>query len=165
MASKTLFAATLLLVPLAAWADQVATIGDLDRVQAQIVVAEAQLQLAEARRKLAETQGRGVEETKEDSAPVVTGVYGAASAPYARFAYADGSQHSARAGDVLPGGYKVVMVSVERVVISRHGRRLEARFARSAPAAAPQPPASPAAGADIVVSPPMPGPPISSGIR
>lgn len=128
--------AGLLLAVGSAQAGPVPTIGDLDRVQAEIIMAEARKQLAEAQQALAKLRGDAPSE-KEATAPVVTGVYGTAKDPYARFLMADGGQMVGRAGDTLPGSYKVVHVSVEKVVIAdARGHKRVARFSRSAPTAA-----------------------------
>lgn len=133
------------------------TIGDLDRVQGQIVMAKAQLELANAQQSLKKLRGEEVVQQAPDAPPVVTGVFGPANSPYARFAFADGSQQTARPGDLLAGDYRVVTVSVERVVIvNSRGRKLEARFARSAPAAEASPGSS-AAGGDVYTGAPRPG--------
>lgn len=121
----------------------VATLGDLDRIQSETVMAEAQRKLAEARKALETAQG--VAAATDDGsldAPVVAGVYGAGSAPYAKFLIPGGGQVAGATGDQLPGGYRVVHVDVDRVVIrDRKGHEVVARFSASLPTRAP--PASP----------------------
>lgn len=119
-----------------AHANGVPTLGDLDRVQGQIIMAEARRQLAEAQQALAKLQEADKADGAANVAPVVTGVYGTANDPYARFLLADGGQQVGRAGDLLPGSFKVVHVSVEKVIITdRRGRKHVARFSRTAPSA------------------------------
>jgi type IV pilus biogenesis protein PilP len=116
-----------------------ATLGDLDSIQGQILLAEAKAKLADARVNLAKAEGNDVD---GGGPPVVAGVFGPADHPYARFLLSDGSQLIGREGDVLSGGYRVVRIGVDKVVIKdKKGREVVARFSGSAPAA--QTPASP----------------------
>ena len=113
----------------------VATLGELDRVQSQIVLMNAKAKLAESRKALATAQGRGEEEeTTVESAPVVAGVFGSTARPYAKFLLAGGGQTIGRRGDLISDGYRVEHVGVDQVVIKdKKGRRIIARFSGTAP--------------------------------
>lgn len=116
----------------------VATLGDLDRIQSQIVMTSAKARLAESRQALAKAEGSRTEESiVEDSAPVVAGVFGSAERPYAKFLLAGGGQTIGRSGDMISDGYRVEHVGVDKVVIKdKKGRTIVARFSGTAPAGA-----------------------------
>lgn len=119
-----------------------ATLGDLDRIQGEILLAEAKAKLADARLALAKAEGSSTD-LDHAGPPVVAGVFGPVDRPYARFLLADGSQLIGRDGDALSGGYHVVRVGVDKVVIrDRKGREIVARFSGSVPSAINSAPAS-----------------------
>ena len=111
------------------------SLGDLDRIQSEIVMAEARTKLADARLSLSRAEGTGVDlDIVTSGPPVVAGVFGRADAPYARFLLPDGSQMIGRTGDQLGGGYRVVRIGVDKVVIKdKKGQEIVARFNGSAP--------------------------------
>lgn len=119
-----------------------ATLGDLDRIQGEILLAEAKVRLVDARLNLAKAEG-SAPDLDASGPPVVAGVFGPAEHPYARFLLGDGSQLIGRDGDQLSGGYRVVRVGVDKVVIKDNkGREVVARFSGSAPAVQSSAPAS-----------------------
>lgn len=111
----------------------VATFGDLDRIQSQILMMQAQLKLIQAQDALAKAEG--TTPTGASSAtPVVAGVFGTEARPYARFLLGNGAEATGRPGDVLPGDFRVVYVGVDKVVIKdRKGHMITANFSSSAP--------------------------------
>lgn len=119
----------------------VATLGDLDRIQSQIVMTQARTRLAESQQALVKAEGSdkdapAAQEAEPDvgAAPVVAGVFGTADRPYARFLLAGGGQTVGRKGDVISDGYRVEHVDVDKVVIKdRKGREIVARFSGKAP--------------------------------
>ncbi len=125
------------------------TIGDLDRIQSELIIAQARKQLAEAKKALADAQGiQGPVAEAAPLTPVVAGVYGTQAQPYARFLLGAGAEAVGRPGDVLPGDFRVVSVSVEKVVIKdRRGRSQIARFSATPPEHSAAAPATPAQGA------------------
>lgn len=121
-----------------------ATLGDLDRIQGEVLLAQARAKLADARLALSKAEG-STSDLDTSGPPVVAGVFGPAEHPYARFLLADGSQLIGRNGDALSGGYRVVRVGVDKVVIrDKKGREVVARFSGTAPASQGMP-AAPAA--------------------
>jgi len=126
----------------------VATLGDLDRIQSEIVMSQARTRLAESRQSLAKAEGSSAADGfGEDIAPVVAGVFGPADRPYAKFLLAGGAQMIGRAGDALSGGYRVVQVGIDKVVIKdRKGRQIVARFSGTAPTTGPDSPPAMTAG-------------------
>ncbi len=125
------------------------TIGDLDRIQSELIIAQARKQLAEAKKALADAQGiQGPVAEAAPLTPVVVGVYGTQAQPYARFLLGAGAEAVGRPGDVLPGDFRVVSVSVEKVVIKdRRGRSQIARFSATPPEHPAAAPATPTQGA------------------
>lgn len=114
-------------------AQEGATVGALDAIQGEILLAEAKAKLAESRMALAKAEGSSAE---SGTPPIVAGVFGPADHPYARFLLSDGSFLSGREGDQLTGGYRVVRIGVDKVVIKdSKGREVVARFSGSTPPA------------------------------
>lgn len=112
-----------------------ARLGDLDRIQSEILLAEARTKLAQAKKSLAEATGAEID---GGGLPVVAGVFGPASKPYARFLMEGGTQMIGREGDTIGGGFRVVRIGVDRVVIKdRNGREVVARFSGTAPVSSP----------------------------
>ena len=80
---------------------------------------------------------------------MVKAVVGVGNSLIATFVYANGTGVDAKVGDSLPGGYRVVEITPNHVVLIQHGRRIVVGFSaepvRETPAlpnsAAPFPPA------------------------
>jgi hypothetical protein len=129
------------------------TVGKLARVQAETTLMRAQLEQQGIATKLAAQGVPGI--TSQSSTPFVSGVFGRTGHLYATLLYADGSRIDARAGALVPGGYRVITLSAERVeLLAPDGRRVLAAFSAVAPAqpVAPavekEPAAAPAKAAD-----------------
>ncbi|MEN1450903.1 type IV pilus biogenesis protein PilP, partial [Pseudomonas aeruginosa] len=54
---------------------------------------------------------------------------------YATFVYSSGITADAAAGETIPGGFKVVHVTVDKVELQKGGRRFQVGFASHAPSA------------------------------
>jgi len=145
-----------------AWATEVPppgpqgiTVGELSQVQSQTLLFEALAKRAEAQRKLehpgapanapaAATSyqpqassypppANNGEPSATEQLPVVKLVYGSATALHATLLYAGGYDVDANAGMELPGGYRVVSVSLDSVVVSRDGKRYPLGFSNRPP--------------------------------
>ncbi|VXC24364.1 Type IV pilus biogenesis protein PilP [Pseudomonas sp. 8Z] len=120
------------------------TVGELTDVQAQAVLAEARVRLAEAQAKLppkpnttAASTGTTTQPTKDVDlpAPVVRTIYGAGGRMTASFLFPGGVEADAGAGQDLPGGYHVESVSMDKVMLSKSGKRFPVGFSNVAPSA------------------------------
>lgn len=69
-------------------------------------------------------------------APVVRSVSGSGDKLYATLLYADGSTKDARAGDTVPGGYRILAVTLDKVSVTRSGQTTDLGFASVPPAQA-----------------------------
>ena len=111
-------------------ADGLKTVGDLARIQSETMVLRAQIDRASAEAELA-GKTNNVDMSQQANMPVVRAVYGAGGVMYATFLFVNGLTQDAKAGQVIKGGYKVVELSVDRVVLARGGHRFDAGFASS----------------------------------
>lgn len=113
-------------------APRIATYGDWDAIQSQIIMAQAQLQLEQAQAALAQVRKQSSPAASQAELPVpeILGIFGRSEAPYVRLSFGAGSQVIGRPGDVLPGGYLVTHVSAHQVRIKdQHGTEITLRFA------------------------------------
>lgn len=122
----------------------VATVGELTDVQAETVLAEAKVRLAEAQAKLDGKVSTSVPtglsavppEDPEDvalPAPVVRTIYGSGGRMTASFLFPGGYEADAGAGQELPGGYRVESISMDKVLLSKDGKRFPVGFSNTAP--------------------------------
>jgi type IV pilus biogenesis protein PilP len=108
----------------------VATVGDLARVMSQRLLAEERKKLIDAQRSTssdaapadagsgtAPAAGQGGTSRRAYESPVVVGIHGSASAPYALVRVSDATVLSVRAGDSLPGGLRVERVAPQGVTV------------------------------------------------
>lgn len=139
-----------------------ATVGELTDVQAQTVLAEARVRLAEAQAKL---EGREtLPPSAEPSAmplpprevalpaPVVRTIYGSGGRMTASFLFPGGYEADAGAGQELPGGYRVESITMDKVLLSKDGKRFPVGFSNTAPSMQAQRQAM-----DGMVAPALPG--------
>lgn len=109
----------------------VATVGDLARVTSQRILAEERKKMLEAQRAssgdtVAPSAGGEGSDAGQGSAnfhrayetPIVVGIHGSASAPYALVRVSDATVLSVRKGDTLPGGWTVRRVAPDGVTVS-----------------------------------------------
>ncbi|OHE80662.1 MAG: hypothetical protein A2X76_01325 [Lysobacterales bacterium GWF1_69_6] len=119
------------------------TVGTLSEIQADTLVLRARAEQADAKKKLGE-DAAGVAPATSSAygatnpggiAPVVRGVHGANKNLYATFLYSNGSTVEARQGDQIPGGFRVIALSAERVEIQRGSERIQVGFSSIPPIA------------------------------
>ncbi|MDQ1090589.1 type IV pilus biogenesis protein PilP [Xanthomonas sacchari] len=116
------------------------TIGELSKIQAQTLVLKARALQAKAQSELTGDTGKAssVVTTEPSVAPVVSRVYGVGEKLKARFLYEGGSFADEVAGALIPGDYRVISISMERVVVERNGKRQELAFSGTPPVGSKQ---------------------------
>jgi len=124
-----------LALPLAALAADDVTVGDLSRIQSETLLLKAKANLAATQADLyAKTHtASSANGNEEEDVPVVKAVYGVGRRDYATFLFSNGSSIDASAGDILPGGLKVLMVTVDRVVLTKGKKKIGVSFSSTAP--------------------------------
>lgn len=134
-------------------ADDVAypTVGDLSRVQGETIMFDAKAKRADAKAKMQEniakagddpsTQSMLTQSVVTSELPTVTGISGAQGRLFATFHYPNGTTSVARSGEVIPGGFTVAEVSLDRAVLTKGDRRipLQTGVAASEPSKSSQP--------------------------
>lgn len=119
-----------------------ATVGDLTQLQGQVLLRKAQVDLAKQEdelRKLKAGVAGGVpmgfssSGSVDAGSPSVRAVAGVNGKLYATFVYSSGITADAAAGETIPGGFKVVHVTVDKVELQKGGRRFQVGFASQAP--------------------------------
>jgi hypothetical protein len=125
------------------------TVQDISTLQGETLRLKAELTRATVQKQLDET---GKSEGSS-TAPVVKAVVGVGTALIATFVYANGSSVDARVGDALPGGYRVMEITSNRVTLSQAGRRIVVGFSAEVPVATPQPSVNPAFPVPVRSSP------------
>lgn len=120
-------------------------VGELSAVQSETALLKAKGERAKAQRVIdgegqqaASPQAYFSEPVRaaggsEDSLPVVKLVYGSSGALRATLLYSNGFEVDAAGGQELPGGYKVVTVTLDSVVLSRSGKRFPLGFSSRTP--------------------------------
>ncbi|WP_256578148.1 type IV pilus biogenesis protein PilP [Pseudomonas sp. PIC25] len=137
-----------------------ATVGELTDVQAETVLAEAKVRLAEAQAKLDGKTSISVPlalgavppRNVELPAPVVRTLYGSGGRMTASFLFPGGYEADAGAGQELPGGYRVESISLDKVLLSKDGKRFPVGFSNTAPSL---PAENPSPGG--MITPALPG--------
>ena len=107
------------------------TLADLAEIQLRRLTYEALTGMNEA--KLAYEKTSRVEDRSATGVPTVRSVQGVGGELSAILVYAGGAQATARAGEDIPGGYRVKSISVDRVVLTRNGQDLRLGFSAEAP--------------------------------
>lgn len=107
------------------------TLADLTEIQLRRLTYEALTGMNEA--KLAYEKTSRVEDRSASGVPTVRSVQGVGAQLAAVLVYVGGAQATARAGEDVPGGYRVKSVSVDRVVLTRNGQDLRLGFSAEAP--------------------------------
>lgn len=112
-------------------------VGDVSEVQSETILLKAQVSRATAQAELdAKSRGAGV--GAEAGAPVVKNVGGRDNKLYATFLYSSGAVMDGGEGDTILGGYKVALVSVNKVELVKDGKRLQVGFSATVPSASAQ---------------------------
>ena len=114
------------------------TVQDISTIQGETLRLKAELARATVQKQLDDTGNREAGQV----IPVVKSVVGVGSALIATFSYANGTSVEAKVGDALPGGYRVVEVTPNRVAL-RVGRRVVVGLPAEAPVVPPQPSTTP----------------------
>lgn len=111
-------------------------VGVLGRLYEQRLLIKAQVELMNAQ---AQLKSRDVTTAKiaESYAPAVKMVQGVGDSLFATFLYPGNMTMDARVGDVISGGYKVLAISVNQVVLSKDGERIRLGFSASPPTPLP----------------------------
>lgn len=115
--------------------DGAPSIGELSRVQAETILLKAKAEKAKAQSELSGDAGKASAAALNEPtvAPVVSRVYGAGERLKARFLYEGGSFTDEVVGALIPGDYRVVSITMERVIVERRGKRLELAFSGTPP--------------------------------
>ncbi|EOD9062609.1 type IV pilus biogenesis protein PilP [Pseudomonas aeruginosa] len=119
-----------------------ATVGDLTQLQGQVLLKKAQVDLAKQEDELRKLNGGSAAGVPmglsasglgDAGTPSVRSVAGVNGRLYATFVYSSGITADAAAGETIPGGFKVVRVTVDKVELQKGGRRFQVGFASHAP--------------------------------
>ena len=111
-----------------------ATVGDLQDLQAKIIMARAQNILADETGRLKERAGDSTAASvPAPRPPVVIRVTGASDKPTAYLLMGDGSVVTARAGVTVPGGYRIVDIAARQVLAAHGGVTVSLGFATAVP--------------------------------
>lgn len=111
------------------------TIGELQEIQTATVLAKARASLAEITKNLG---GPGaVVDPNARGLPAVQLIAGNARALSATLIYPSGATYEARAGEEVPGGYRVQSITTDAVVLNRAGQVIKLGFSGSAAAVEP----------------------------
>lgn len=104
------------------------TVGDLSRIQSETIILKAQVARAAAQAELdSKRRGAGTPGDAID-VPVVGNVYGHGGKWIAEFLYSNGAKVDGAEGATIVGGFKVVSVQLDEVVLSRGGKAFRAAF-------------------------------------
>lgn len=112
------------------------TVGMLGRLYEQRLLIKAQVELMNAQAQL-KTKGVTTAKITESYAPTVKMVQGVGDNVFATFLYPGNMTMDARVGDTISGGYKVEVINVNQVVLSKEGERIRLGFSASPPTPLP----------------------------
>jgi hypothetical protein len=131
------------------------TAGDIDDIQAKTFRQKALLALATVNDELAKkgAVNEGIA-SSEGVAPNCSEVYGSTGQYKVVFTYSDGSQVIGTKNDLIPGGWRVLDVSLDKVQLSRAGKFRDCGFSSTAPSAAKNNAANQSAQTYFAVPPP-----------
>lgn len=125
-------------------------VGELGKVQSETILYRAQAERAKAERDIgaavttSSTAVGGLEgltsqptpilrEPGEPALPVVRTISGSSKKLQATLLFAGGIELDTTAGREIPGGYRVVQVSLDGVTVERKGKRYQLGFSNQAP--------------------------------
>lgn len=107
----------------------VPTFGDLSRLQAQEMYwdlrGKRDQKRAEAIKISPDSSSGTAPIAPSNSVPKLEGIVGSGTNLYGTFVYENGAEFEARAGDILPGGYRVNSLSPTKARLLINGRSLE----------------------------------------
>ena len=107
------------------------TVGDLSTIQSETILLKAKVGKASAQAELDRSSGAASAAGGDE--PVVRSVYGVGGQLVASFLYANGVSVERRVGDTLPGGFKVVTITIENVELSKGGKVFPVGFSATPP--------------------------------
>lgn len=121
-----------------AHADDVPTVGELARIQAETVLIKARAKQEEARNELASKRSAGGAD--DGTLPVVKSILGTDRRVVATLIYPGNVQVEAMPGDTLPGGYKVGKINQDsnKVELTKGKQRYTVGFSTVVPTAKQQ---------------------------
>ena len=122
-------------VAMPAMADEMQTVGDLSRVQSETILLKAKVDRATAQAQLDAKTHTGSSINDDVDVPVVKAVYGVNHKLYATFLFANGVSEDAKIGDEITGGFRVSMLTVDKVVLIKGHRHFNVGFSAVAPVA------------------------------
>lgn len=122
---------------IAGFAHAEATVGDLSVINSETILLKAKVSRAAAQEEL-DAKSKVAVGNDDVDAPVVKSVYGAGGKLFATFLYGSGVAMDAKQGDTILGGLKVMLVSVDKVELSKGSKRLQVGFSGTAPTVSPQ---------------------------
>ncbi len=105
-----------------------ATIEELSRLQSETILLQAKLKQAELRSELS-ARNYPKHSVEVEQLPVVQAVYGAGNERYATLLYNSGMTLDAKTGDLIPGGFTVISISVDQILLSKGKQRAVLGFA------------------------------------
>lgn len=112
------------------------TVGVLGRLYEQRLLIKAQVELMNAQAQL-KTKDATTAKIAQSYAPTVKMVQGVGNSLFATFLYPGNMTMDARVGDTISGGYQVLAISVNQVVLSKDGERIRLGFSASPPTPLP----------------------------
>lgn len=112
------------------------TVGVLGRLYEQRLLIKAQAELMNAQAQL-KTKDATTAKIAQSYAPTVKMVQGVGNSLFATFLYSGNMTMDARVGDTISGGYQVLAISVDQVVLSKNGERIRLGFSASPPTPLP----------------------------
>lgn len=133
MSVKSLFIAMLFIAPGAQASDTTFTVSDMTNVQADRIMYAAQAERAKA---LAQLQQYGATPGASTGTvpPSLRFVYGAGGVVFGHFVYSTGAVADGKAGDPLPGNYRVSAVDLNGAdLLDSNGHKVRVPFSGIAP--------------------------------
>lgn len=124
-----------------AWAGErsLPTVGDLSTVQGDTILFEAQAKRADAKAKMLESTAKAGDDPLASplaatpsivvsDLPSVTGVSGVSGRLLATVCYSNGATIKTTSGQVIPGGFVLTEITLDRVVAAKGDRRVPLQF-------------------------------------
>jgi hypothetical protein len=107
-------------------------VGMLGRLYEQRLLIKARVELLNTQAQL-KTKDATTAKIAQSYAPTVKMVQGVGDSLFATFLYPGNMTMDARVGDTISGGYKVLAISINQVVLSKDGERIRLGFSASPP--------------------------------
>jgi len=110
-----------------------ATVGDLEKVQAQTELLKAQVAKATAADDLRSKDGQSSAAGVTEGLPGIKAVFGRDNHLFATFVFPGGSTMDAKTGDAIEPGMYVQSIAIDRVVVRWHGTKYPLGFSTLPP--------------------------------